>query len=352
MAYSMQSELLGPLLRNVSRSFYLTLRVLPIEVRSQIGLAYLLARAADSIADTEILEPSIRLEKLLEFRNLLQQKEDFFIKAMVQSLSEKKNLALSGKLSLVAEQKLLDHLPQCFALLRSFSNKDQKQIVEVVAQLTKGMELDLQRFSGKQTITALETFEELEEYTCHVAGCVGPFWTEMCIAHIPIFHNRDMDQMCKLGIRFGKALQWTNILRDLPRDLANGRCYLPAQELKKIGLASSDLQNPSVYTTLVPLYQSYLDHVLEHYQAGWEYIMAIPKSCSRLRLACIWPLWIGLETVALLRHAKNPLQATPRIRISRDRVYLIILRSFLSVTSDRMLHSHQTTLMQMASRRT
>jgi farnesyl-diphosphate farnesyltransferase len=46
---------LTDLLKATSRSFYLTLRVLPAAVRPQISLAYLLARTTDTIADTEIV---------------------------------------------------------------------------------------------------------------------------------------------------------------------------------------------------------------------------------------------------------------------------------------------------------
>jgi len=62
------SLLLGQLLRDVSRSFYLTLRVLPKGLRVPVGLAYLLARAADTIADTQLLPPQRRLDLLLAFR--------------------------------------------------------------------------------------------------------------------------------------------------------------------------------------------------------------------------------------------------------------------------------------------
>jgi len=61
-------ELLSSLLKQVSRSFYLTLRVLPKAVRSQIGLAYLLARATDTIADTEMLPVATRLASLNALR--------------------------------------------------------------------------------------------------------------------------------------------------------------------------------------------------------------------------------------------------------------------------------------------
>src|SRR3954471_7560852 len=60
--------LLGPLLRDVSRSFYTTLRVLPRAIRPQIGLAYLLARTSDTIADTEVLPVEQRLESLQGLR--------------------------------------------------------------------------------------------------------------------------------------------------------------------------------------------------------------------------------------------------------------------------------------------
>ena len=62
------SELLTRLLKQVSRSFYLTLRVLPRAIRPQIGLAYLLARTTDTIADTEIIPVAQRLAALQQLR--------------------------------------------------------------------------------------------------------------------------------------------------------------------------------------------------------------------------------------------------------------------------------------------
>src|SRR5471030_2288522 len=59
---------LNNLLKATSRSFYLTLRVLPARVRPQIGLAYLLARTTDTIADTEIVPHTQRLDALQKLR--------------------------------------------------------------------------------------------------------------------------------------------------------------------------------------------------------------------------------------------------------------------------------------------
>src|ERR1700730_4420472 len=68
MSNPARALLLGPLLKGVSRSFYLTLRVLPAGMRDPIGLGYLLARAADTIADTSLIPPGQRLELLLSLR--------------------------------------------------------------------------------------------------------------------------------------------------------------------------------------------------------------------------------------------------------------------------------------------
>ena len=68
MPDSSRSNLLGPLLKSVSRSFYLTLRVLPAGMRDPVGLAYLLARAADTVADTSLIAPQRRLELVLSLR--------------------------------------------------------------------------------------------------------------------------------------------------------------------------------------------------------------------------------------------------------------------------------------------
>src|SRR6266852_3564924 len=72
-----QAELIGPLLRDVSRSFYLTLRVLPKEIRPQVSLAYLLARATDTITDTKAVPREKRVA-------LLEQSRAEFLKGNVK----------------------------------------------------------------------------------------------------------------------------------------------------------------------------------------------------------------------------------------------------------------------------
>src|ERR1019366_7770231 len=65
----LMAESFQHLLKATSRSFYLTLRVLPARVRPQIGLAYLPAPTTDTIADTEIVPLAQRLDTLQELRD-------------------------------------------------------------------------------------------------------------------------------------------------------------------------------------------------------------------------------------------------------------------------------------------
>ena len=118
-----------------------------------------------------------------------------------------------------AETELLRALPDLFGSLDNMSEDDRRNIQRTVDTLVHGMEFDLTTFPAPESgrIGALDTFDDLDRYTYLVAGCVGEFWTDVMIAHDPAVRNWDRERMVELGVRFGKALQMTNIIRDVPR---------------------------------------------------------------------------------------------------------------------------------------
>ncbi|MCI0440036.1 MAG: squalene/phytoene synthase family protein, partial [Chloroflexi bacterium] len=219
------------LLKGVSRAFYLTLRVLPGGLREPIGLAYLLARAADTIADTRLLPQGERLKRLLAFRAQVEGP------ASARALREIAD-SLTAMQSIPDERALLLSLPQAFALLEALPDADRQRVRSIVVTLTRGMEFDLTTFPPEDSgrVVALKDFSELDGYTYYVAGCVGEFWTEITMAHTPSLRRWDAARMSEVGVRFGKALQLTNVLRDVPKDLRIGRCYLPQSELARLGM--------------------------------------------------------------------------------------------------------------------
>lgn len=310
--------LLSGLLKDVSRSFYLTLRVLPGAIRPQIGLAYLLARTTDTIADTEVVPLEQRLESLQGLRErILGQRQaalDFS--------------SLAGKQGSSAERTLLERCEESLSLLRSFEAADRRLVAEVLEVITSGQELDLRRFAGASpnSVVALRTDEELDDYAYRVAGCVGEFWTKVCRSHLYARDSLDEPTLLANGVRYGKGLQLVNILRDLPPDLRQGRCYLPTERLTASGLEPADLLDAGNEGRLRPLYNSYLDRAEGHLGAGWAYTNALPWRSVRVRLACSWPILIGLETLGLLR-AGRVLAPEHRIKVSRRRVRQLMLRS-------------------------
>ena len=78
------------------------------------------------------------------------------------------------------------------------------------------------------------TFPELREYCYRVASTVGL----ICVA---IFGGRSQAAQ-EYAVELGLALQLTNILRDVPADLARGRLYVPLDEMQRFGCSEEDLR--------------------------------------------------------------------------------------------------------------
>lgn len=326
-----RGELTIDLLKRVSRSFYLSVAVLPRAVRPAIGLAYLLARASDTIADTRLIERRQRVAHLTVLREELEESHPGRLEAVAA--------AAAGHQALPAEQELIERLPELYAAYWALDHADGTRVRKVLSTIIEGQAQDLLLFPGEDesTLAALETREDLHRYTYLVAGCVGEFWTEVHFAHRPRLQRWDIRRMRHLGARFGKGLQLTNVLRDLPRDLRQGRCYLPRQDLARLGLEPRDLLDPASGPAVRPLLIELLQGALDHYEAGWQYTFAIPVAETRMRLACAWPLLIGLRTLDLLAATPNWLDPAVTLKVPRGRVYGLMAHSLATVWSTRAL---------------
>src|SRR6476660_4305638 len=116
------SQILTSLLRDVSRSFYLTLRVLPGAIRPQIGLAYLLARTTDTIADTDLIPVDQRLAALQALARQIA-----ITTAAPFALTELAQHQVSSP-----ERALLENCETSLNLLRALSSSDRDLVVTVL----------------------------------------------------------------------------------------------------------------------------------------------------------------------------------------------------------------------------
>jgi farnesyl-diphosphate farnesyltransferase len=301
-------------------------------MRSPIGLAYLLARSADTIADTSLIPPGQRMELLLSLRTQVNGTQD-------EASLERMAAEVGAQQADSGEKVLLESLGAALTLLSQLPDSDRDAVRDIVATITKGMEFDLQTFPDESSgrIVALREFTELDQYTYMVAGCVGEFWTKMTYMHLPGTFTGDPETVMSRGIRFGKALQMTNVLRDCGKDLRIGRCYLPSSMLDRFGLSPQDLLLPETSLAARPLLFELVKKTLEHFREAVEYTLSLPAFAVRLRLACLWPVLIGLETLSLLVSNDYWLDPARVSKIRRGDVYRIIALSIPLVPSNRYL---------------
>jgi farnesyl-diphosphate farnesyltransferase len=327
---ALDDERLDGILKGVSRSFYLSLAVLPRPVRTQLSVAYLVARAADTIADTEVI---VRPDR----RALLDALAGAIVNAAdAPGACATIHAALSGTSQVAEENALLQAIDACLAALHAFDPFDMLATERVLATLLRGMQRDLERFGGQ--MYALKTVAELDEHCYFAAGCVGEYWTQITHHHHEGLMRADLATQIERGVRLGKALQYVNVLRDTPKDLLDGRCYLPTELLAAFSLSPEALMDPARRRRGKDAGRYLVDVALSHFDAGFDYIEAIPTSERRLRLPVILPLWIGLDTLRAWLAADDPFDPNAPVKIARERVYRVVVEASLGLVSSTILH--------------
>ena len=312
---------LDSILEGTSRSFYLSLKELPREIRKQVSLLYMLARTSDTIADSEGGEPEDLLQALESYNEFTQGNSE-----EAPDLEE-----LSEFQSNISEGLLLKNVGKVASNISQFSESDQESIRNCLGTIIGGQILDLKRFSSEvDGIPSIEENDELDDYAYRVAGSVGEFWTQMSLDHLFKIKEENEAEIFENGVRFGKALQMINILRDIPADLELGRCYIPRRSLDEHGMSPSDLLDSSKMESFRPLYNEYLDLTDQHLDSAVQYIEMLPHSQFRLRGSCMLPVIIGKKTVSLLR-GRNVLDPQKKVKISRSEVKEVVKKVIMAV---------------------
>ncbi len=318
------NDLGGPLLASVSRSFYLSIRLLPAPLRAPIGLAYLLARASDTIADSTGVPVAARLRHLAAFWQMVRTGEPEGIEELRHEITSPHD----GECTLIA------CLGDCLVWLAALDQKDRGEIIGVLEKIIRGQTLDLERFGDGSHVVALQSAAELEEYTYLVAGCVGEFWTRLCLHHLPNCAHLGLADLRRLGANFGKGLQLVNILRDAPADLRAGRCYFPETELRAAGTSPTPLGHEPEKAQ--PVFDLWRKRAAEYLDDGFRYIEALRS--PRLRAGCFLPWYLGVQTLALMEKTP-PLASADKIKVPRATVRKALALAAPVAFSDAALRS-------------
>ncbi|MCX6875159.1 MAG: squalene/phytoene synthase family protein [Verrucomicrobia bacterium] len=293
------------ILKDVSRSFFLSLRLLPVPMRGAASLGYLLARTSDTLADTATAPLAARLAALESFRHAVATMSDppRWPDGLLDHLTDPR------------ERRLLEHACPLLAWLRVLPAGEAALVREVVASICGGQQLDLKRFATAtpQQPVALPDDAALEDYVWRVAGCVGEFWTKLGFLTLGARFSRcTPPDLLDRGRAYGNGLQLVNILRDLPADLRTGRCYLPVAD-------------PTDRAALLACHARWLERAAPWIEQGRCYALTLPS--RRLRAATQLPALLATETLARLRGATWETLST-HLKVPRRRVYALLLRAF------------------------
>lgn len=292
------------ILRSVSRTFALTIPLLPAPIEKVVGNTYLLCRIVDTIEDAANLSVSKKQELSKLFIDCVQERlpTQDFVNACLLALRDYGNLD---------ELDLIAHTPTVLRILHTCSQEDQVAVSRCVAIMSEGMSY----FHGKQTQAGLEDLKEFEKYCYVVAGVVGELLTTIFSNHSTAF-AKSLQAREGLAIAFGQALQMTNILKDSPEDQARGVSWKPAD------ISQSDL----------------LRIAYEKLQDSMQYILLIPKQDSEIRRFCF--LAFGLAVMTLSKIAKRTkFNHQSEVKLSRRTVMTFYTFTGLAVHSDLLMKS-------------
>ena len=231
---------LAPLLRATSRTFALSIPLLPPTCRDATTVAYLLFRIADTLEDEAQWPTTRRIEALDELAALLRGERHDGARGRVISLLAAVPVAHTGYAALMASAgDVLQHLDELEAVAAS-------AIPQHLCRTIAGMCEFLAREQGATSVA------DLRAYCYAVAGIVGELCTELFVATTPQLQPVHA-QLVRFGVAFGEGLQLVNILKDEDGDALVGRRYVPrhCDRSALFALAEDDLRQAARYVDLL-----------------------------------------------------------------------------------------------------
>jgi phytoene synthase len=255
--------------------------LLPQPKRDAMSALYAFCREVDDVADEDAVPVEKRREQLAAWRQDIK-------------------LACDGQNPEYLTNRELQPVIKQFGLR-----------FELFDELIKGCEMDLETLR-------YENFEQLELYCYRVASAVG-------LLSIEIFGHQNPATR-DYAIYLGKALQLTNILRDVKDDAARGRIYLPQTELKKAGVSEQEILDSKYSNRYFGLADGVARRARAFYQLAHKTLPPEDRKsmvAAELMGSVYWQLLQKLE-----RGKFNVFGAQP-LKLSKPHKLALIFRSWL-----------------------
>jgi farnesyl-diphosphate farnesyltransferase len=294
----------------------------------------LLCRAADAVADTNIIDEQKRSAIIKIFPKIIKEQDKTLISKFKTAVPEETNLNAREKL-------LLDNIDLYLQEYNTLSDEHKKMILDVAGAVCSAMEWDLAFFPSQDSGILKAVFNDNAtiNYCNQMGGEPGAFWAKL------LLDGKQNDEFIDNAKNIGRALQITNILRDMPNDIAMGRCYLPLTDLTNANLMPQDLLDKKFYKKLKPVILKWINWGVENIKYAQKFFNKIPKINFGARASVAWPVLWSLDTLYLIANTNNLLDKTQRVKIPKQTVYLTILASPLYCLSNNlfaMIIKHKT----------
>lgn len=313
------------ILPGVSRTFALTIPVLPARLAEVMTNAYLLCRLADTIEDDIGLDNAQKEEFHRRFVAVVEGSERVgpFARDLSPLLSDR---------ALEDEKDLVRNADKVIRITHGFSRAERAALTRCVRIMCSGMPA----FQRNKSLRGLADVDEMGEYCYYVAGVVGEMCTELFCLHCPELQPR-RDHMMRLAVSFGQGLQMTNILKDIWDDQEAGACWLPRSVFAGAdGFALEELRAHHESEAFRRGMRELVGVAHAHLRNALTYTCLIPKREAGIRRFCLWA--IGLAVLTLRKIHRNPtFKSGTEVKVSRRTVKATVLTTNMTMISNRAL---------------
>lgn len=314
------------MLDRVSRTFALTIPLLPEDLPRVVGNGYLLCRIADTIEDDAALTAADKSHYAKRFVAVVEGDED------PVAFSGELARALAPETS-AAERELVARTAEVLAITRTFNNIQFAAIQRCVRTMAIGMA----EFQGSNPVSGLSDLASFNSYCYHVAGVVGELLTTLfCDYSAPVAKREPA--LRAFAASFGQGLQMTNILKDIWEDRRRGACWLPRDLFLRHGIDLSRSADFSPGAQFSNALRELAAIAKQHLHRAILYSVTIPRQERGIRKFCILPVAMALLT--LRKISQHPqFHSGDEIKISRRSVKFSGLLTAVSVRSDWLMRT-------------
>jgi farnesyl-diphosphate farnesyltransferase len=296
------------ILPGVSRTFAISIRLLPGELGRAVLCAYLLCRIADTIEDEAGTAVAVKAGR---FDHMLAA----FESAGAADAFQDSVLTIVGD---PAHVELVRHSALVFTLWRDLSPETRAPVRRWVEEMVRGMrKILLAHPAGIR----LKTLAEYQEYCYYVAGTVGHMLTDLWRVHSSAINQKTYEALEKKARAFGEALQTVNILKDVAADAERENAiYVPDELLRAHGSSHATILDPAYETANHAALAALIELAWKNLDEARDYLLLVPRRAVSVRLFCILPLLYAYATLRDLTRSHAMLRRGGQVKIARAEV--------------------------------